>query len=66
VLTKDQMLDNITLYWLTDTAASSARMYWENRTASTSQGRIDIPAAVSVFPHELWRAPRSWAADPLQ
>jgi pimeloyl-ACP methyl ester carboxylesterase len=62
VLTKDQMLDNISLYWLTDGAASSARIYWENRTtASPSQGRIDVPVAVSVFPHELWRAPRSWA-----
>ena len=56
------MLDNISLYWLTDTAASSARIYWENRTtASPSQGRIDVPVAVSVFPHVLWRAPRSWA-----
>ncbi len=54
VLTKDQMLDNISLYWLTDAAASSARIYWENRTtASPSQGRIDVPVAVSVFPHEL-------------
>ena len=62
VLTKDEMLDNISLYWLTDTAASSARIYWENRTnTSPSGGRIDIPVAVSVFPHEIWRAPRSWA-----
>jgi epoxide hydrolase len=61
VLTKEQMLDNISLYWLTGTAASSARIYWENRTGSPSQGGIDIPVAVSVFPHEIWRTPRSWA-----
>jgi pimeloyl-ACP methyl ester carboxylesterase len=62
VFTKDEMLDNISLYWLTDTAASSARIYWENRTtASPSGGVISIPVAASVFPHEIWRTPRSWA-----
>jgi epoxide hydrolase len=62
VFTKDEMLDDNSLYWLTDTAASSARIYWENRTiGSPSGGVIGIPVAASVFPHEIWRAPRTWA-----
>jgi epoxide hydrolase len=60
-LTKDQMLDDISLYWLTNTAASSARIYWENNPATYAGGKIDIPVGVSVFPREIYRAPRSWA-----
>ncbi|RZT08401.1 Pimeloyl-ACP methyl ester carboxylesterase [Duganella sp. CF402] len=61
VLTRDEMLDDISLYWLTNTAASSARIYWENSPSSFSGGRLDLPVAVSVFPKEIYRAPRSWA-----
>lgn len=54
------MLDNITLYWLTDTAASSARLYWENYGASDLT-KLDLPVGLSVFPHELVRSPKIWA-----
>jgi len=64
-LTRDDILDNITLYWLTNTAVSSARLYWDNRITS-KKGFFDvkgvaIPVAVSVFPDEIYAAPRSWA-----
>jgi len=61
VLTRDEMLDDITLYWLTNTAISSARLYWENRANNFNAVDIAIPAAVTVFPGEIYRAPRSWA-----
>jgi pimeloyl-ACP methyl ester carboxylesterase len=60
-LTKDEMLDDITLYWLTDTAASSARIYWEDSARKTKAGEVSIPAAVSRFPAEIIPVPRSWA-----
>jgi len=60
-LTKDEMLDDITLYWLTNTAASSARLYWENSAHKTKAGEVSIPAAVSRFPGEIIPLPRSWA-----
>ena len=64
-LTKDDVLDNVTLYWLTNTAISSARLYWDNAHNPTGgffdvRG-IKIPVAVSAFPDELYQAPRSWA-----
>jgi len=60
-VTRDDVLDNITLYWLTNTAVSAARFYWENKGMSaTNAVDISIPAAVSVFPGELYQAPRSW------
>ena len=65
VLSRDDMLDDITLYWLTDTAASSARMYLEQAEilgAHNNPGRVDMPVAVSVFPHDLPPA-RSWASQ---
>lgn len=55
------MLDDISLYWLTNSAASSARIYWENSPSSYAGGKIDLPVGVSVFPREIYRAPRSWA-----
>jgi epoxide hydrolase len=58
-LTRDEMLDDITLYWLTDTAASFARMYFENGFVPAS--RVDLPVGCSMFPREIYRAPRSWA-----
>ncbi len=60
-LTRDDILDNITLYWLTNTAVSSARLYWENKLAFFAPKGIAIPVAVSVFPDEIYAAPRSWA-----
>lgn len=64
-LTMDEMLDDITLYWLTNSAISSARLYWENNNNNFSSlaqrtHDISIPVAVSVFPGEIYRAPRSW------
>jgi len=65
-LTRDDILDNITLYWLTNTAISSARLYWDTTQISTGGGFFDvrgvtIPVAVSAFPDEIYAAPRSWA-----
>jgi pimeloyl-ACP methyl ester carboxylesterase len=67
-LTRDQILDNITLYWLTETATSAARMYWESQratAAATAAGptpaEVSLPVAVTVFPGEIYRAPRNWA-----
>ena len=60
-LTRDDILDNITLYWLTGTAVSSARLYWESKLAFFAPKGVTIPVAVSAFPDELYQAPRSWA-----
>ncbi|MGN7771775.1 epoxide hydrolase family protein [Phyllobacterium sp. 22552] len=59
-LTRDDILDNVTLYWLTNTAISSARLYWENKLAFFQPKNVKIPVAVSVFPDEIYAAPRSW------
>jgi pimeloyl-ACP methyl ester carboxylesterase len=60
-LSRDDILDNITLYWLTNTGVSSARLYWENKLPFFEPMGANIPVAVSVFPTELYSAPRSWA-----
>ena len=60
-LTRDDLLDNITLYWLTNTGVSSGRLYWENKADFFDAKNISIPFAISVFPDELYQAPRSWA-----
>jgi pimeloyl-ACP methyl ester carboxylesterase len=65
-LTRDDVLDNVTLYWLTNTAISSARLYWDTARISTGGGFFDvrgvtIPVAVSAFPDEIYAAPKSWA-----
>src|SRR5437773_3624681 len=60
-LTRDDILDNVTLYWLTGTAVSSARLYWENKLAFFAPQGVAVPVAVSAFPDELYQAPRSWA-----
>jgi pimeloyl-ACP methyl ester carboxylesterase len=60
-LTRDEVLDNVTLAWLTNTGVSSARLYWENTLGFFDVKNVSIPAAVSVFPHEIYKAPRSWA-----
>jgi pimeloyl-ACP methyl ester carboxylesterase len=59
-LTRDDILDNVTLYWLTNTAISSARLYWESKLAFFAPKGVQIPTAVSVFPDEIYAAPRSW------
>ncbi|MBW8837815.1 MAG: alpha/beta fold hydrolase, partial [Burkholderia sp.] len=60
-LTPDDILDNITHYWLTNTGVSSARLYWENKSAFFEPMGITLPVAVSVFPTELYPCPRNWA-----
>jgi pimeloyl-ACP methyl ester carboxylesterase len=65
VLTRDEMLDDITLYWLTNSASSTSRFYWENNNnnfsaAAQKTREISIPVAVTVFPGEIYRAPKSW------
>jgi pimeloyl-ACP methyl ester carboxylesterase len=60
-LTRDEILDNITLYWLTNTGVSSGRLYWDNKFGFFDAKNVSIPAAASVFPHEIYQAPRSWA-----
>jgi len=60
-VTRDDILDDVTLYWLTDTAVSATRFYWENKGMSALGAvNVSIPAAVSVFPGEIYQAPRSW------
>ena len=63
-LTRDDILDNITLYWLTNTAISSARLYWEHFLVATGgffdPRNVKIPVAVTVYPDELYAAPKSW------
>jgi pimeloyl-ACP methyl ester carboxylesterase len=64
-LTRDHVLDNITLYWLTGTGASAARSYWENtqaaaRAAGQPRPEVKVPVGFTTFPGEIWRTPRSW------
>ena len=60
-LTRDAVLDNVTLFWLTNTGVSAARLYWENKLGFFSPKGVKIPVAASAFPDELYQAPRSWA-----
>jgi pimeloyl-ACP methyl ester carboxylesterase len=60
-LTRDEVLDNITLTWVTNTGVSSGRLYWENKLGFFDVKGVTVPAALSVFPRELYQAPRSWA-----
>jgi len=67
LLTKDEFLDNVTLYWLTNTATSSARLYWETGgqsillSAAQKTSEISLPVAITVFPDDVYRAPETWA-----
>jgi pimeloyl-ACP methyl ester carboxylesterase len=67
LLVKDEVLDDITLYWLTNTATSSARLYWETAgqsvllAAAQKTAEISLPVAITVFPGEVYRAPETWA-----
>ena len=60
-LTRDDILDNVTLYWLTNTAVSSGRIYWENKFAFFAPKHVAIPVAFSAFPDEVCQTPRTWA-----
>jgi pimeloyl-ACP methyl ester carboxylesterase len=60
-LTRDDVLDNLTLTWLTNTAISCSRIYWENKSSFFAPKGVDIPVAVSAFPDEICTTPRSWA-----
>lgn len=60
-LSKEDIVDNIALYWLTNTAVSSARLYWESKLAFFAPKGVPLPTAVSAFPDEIYTAPRSWA-----
>lgn len=60
-LTRDDILDNVTLYWLTNTAVSSARLYWESKLAFFAPKHITIPVAVTAYPDEIYSAPQNWA-----
>jgi pimeloyl-ACP methyl ester carboxylesterase len=62
-LSVDDMLDAISLYWFTNSAASSARIYWENRSSTFAGPKLSIPVAVTVFPKDIPRLPRSWIED---
>src|SRR5262249_55869099 len=59
-LTRDDILDNITLFWLTNTGVSASRLYWEYKGGFWDAKGVSIPVAVSVFPNEAYQAPRSW------
>jgi pimeloyl-ACP methyl ester carboxylesterase len=65
--TKDEVLDDITLYWLTNSATSSARLYWENSgrgvtsAAAQKTAEISLPVAITVFPEDVYRPPETWA-----
>jgi hypothetical protein len=67
LLNRDDVLDDVTLYWLTNTATSAARIYWETAgqsiilAAAQKTSEISLPVAISVFPEEVYRAPESWA-----
>ena len=62
-LSTDDMLDAISLYWFTNSAASSGRIYWENRSATMAGPKLTLPVAVTVFPRDIPRLPRSWIED---
>ncbi len=60
VLSRDELLDNVMMYWVTGTAASSARLYWESFKAFGQTDRVELPSGIAAFPKEILRAPRAW------
>jgi hypothetical protein len=60
-LSRQDVVENISLYWLTNTAISAARLYWESKYSVIAAKGVTLPVAVSVFPEEVYQAPRSWA-----
>jgi pimeloyl-ACP methyl ester carboxylesterase len=63
VLSRDELLDNVMLYWVTGSGASSARLYWESFNGFAGPGRVEIPTGVAAFPKEILPAPRRWCED---
>jgi pimeloyl-ACP methyl ester carboxylesterase len=61
VLTRDEMLDDISLYWLTNSATSAAQIYWEDHSNNFNARDISTPVAITVFPGEIYQAPKTWA-----
>ncbi|MGV0790360.1 epoxide hydrolase family protein [Mycolicibacterium sp. XJ1819] len=59
-VSRDELLDNVTLYWITGSATSSARLYWESFAGADGAGRVELPTGVAVFPAEIIQSPRSW------
>ena len=72
LLAKNDFLDNVTLYWLTNSATSSARLYWETSgqsvvlAAAQKTSEISLPVAITVFPEEVYRAPETWGGAPIE
>ncbi|MFV2039103.1 MAG: alpha/beta fold hydrolase, partial [Acidimicrobiales bacterium] len=62
-VTRDELLDNVMMYWLTSSAASSARLYWESFRGSGSGGKVQVPTGVASFPKEILRSPRRWCEE---
>src|SRR5260370_8659019 len=63
-LTRDDVLDNITLYWLTNTGPSAAQFFWENKTPLLRAVNVSIPTAITAFPGELYQPPPNWPTQP--
>jgi pimeloyl-ACP methyl ester carboxylesterase len=63
VFSRDELLDNVMMYWVTGSGASSARLYWESFNKFVSDGRVDLPTGVASFPKEILRTPRSWCEE---
>jgi pimeloyl-ACP methyl ester carboxylesterase len=59
-LSRDEMLDDVTMYWVTGSGASSARLYWESFASFGSIGRVELPTGIALFPKEISRPPRAW------
>lgn len=62
-LSMDRVLDNVTLYWLTGTGASAARIYYESHQSLDPELRVDVPTAVTTYPHDIEKYPRQWAQE---
>ncbi|MBB3602444.1 pimeloyl-ACP methyl ester carboxylesterase [Mycolicibacterium sp. BK556] len=62
-LTRDELLDNVMIYWVTNAATSSARLYWESFRSFGAQGKVEVPTGVARFPKEIMRPPRSWCEN---
>lgn len=62
-ISRDRILDNVTLYWLTRTGASAARIYYESHSALDPDLRVDVPSAITIYPHDVERCPRPWAQE---
>lgn len=62
-ISRDRILDNVTLYWLTRTGASSARIYYESHNSLDPDLRVDVPSAITTYPHDIEKSPRPWAQE---